>query len=231
MEIKDDEYKNMRQKAIEFVKNHNKLYGFIEFHCLVDVLKTMDVPDLYVIELAREVLDELGYIPKEHNIYERFSNVIDDVHGIDNKNIVEIGGGRFPRLAKRLKLKQKNGSITVYDPNLHTECDTERFKLKKKRANAYTDVNDCNLIIGLMPCKGAETLLDLALSNKKNFVLWLCEGGPHGDEFDFFEDEDEWRNYMIDRARSGVESNGMGKLKVKMIDEFSDKYPIIYNER
>jgi hypothetical protein len=36
---------------------------------------------------------------------------------------------------------------------------------------------------------------------------------------------------MIDRARSGVESNGMGKLKVKMIDEFSDKYPIIYNER
>lgn len=82
-----------------------------------------------------------------------------------------------------------------------------------------------------MPCKGAETLLDLALNNKKDFVLWLCEGGPHGDEFDFFEDDEEWRNYMIDKAKSGVEENGMGKLKVKMINEFSDKYPIIYNER
>lgn len=231
MEIKDDESKYMRQKAIEFVKKHNKLYGSIEFHCLIDVFKSMDVPELYMLELAREVLGELDFIPSEHNIYERFSNVVNDVHGIDNKNIVEIGGGRFPSLAKKLKLKQKNGSITVYDPNLHTECDTERFKLKKKRANAHMDVDNCDLIIGLMPCKGAETLLDLALNNKKDFVLWLCEGGPHGDEFDFFEDDEEWRNYMIDKARSGVESNGMGKLKIKMIEEFSDKYPIIYNER
>ena len=57
MKIKDDEYKNMRQKAIEFVKNHNKLYECIEFQCLVDVLKTMYVRDLYVIELENEVVD------------------------------------------------------------------------------------------------------------------------------------------------------------------------------
>ena len=231
MEIKDDEYKIMRKKAIEFVRNHNKLYGFFELHCLIDVFKSMDVPDLYIVELAREVLDELGFVPSEYNIYEAFSNIVNSVHGIENKNIVEIGGGRFPRLAKRISLKQKNGSITVYDPNLHTECDSERFKLKRKRANSYTDVNNCDLIIGLMPCKGAETLLDLALKNEKDFVLWLCEGGPHGDEFDFFEDEEEWRNYIIDKARSGVETHGMGKLKVKLMDQFSNKYPIIYNER
>ena len=147
MEIKDDEYKIMRKKAIEFVRNHNKLYGFFELHCLIDVFKSMDVPDLYIVELAREVLDELGFVPSEYNIYEAFSNIVNSVHGIENKNIVEIGGGRFPRLAKRISLKQKNGSITVYDPNLHTECDSERFKLKRKRANSYTDVNNCDLII------------------------------------------------------------------------------------
>ena len=231
MEKTDEKYMAIRQQAIEFVKSHCKLYGYIEMHCLIDAIKDMDIPDLYVVELAREVFDELGFIPGEHNIYEKFSNVVDSVHGIDNKNIIEIGGGRFPRLAKRIRLKQKTGSITVYDPNLHTEFDSERFKLRRRRANSYTDVNDCDLIIGLMPCKGAETLLDLALNNKKDFVLWLCEGGPHGDEFDFFEDDEEWRNYMIDKAKSGVEANGMGKLKVKMISEFSDKYPIIYNER
>ena len=73
MEIRNDEYKHMRQRAIEFVKKNRQLYGFIEFHCLIDVLKSMDAPDLYIIELAREVLDELGCIPAEYNIYERFS--------------------------------------------------------------------------------------------------------------------------------------------------------------
>ncbi len=231
MEKNDDNYKVIRQQAIEFVKNHCILYGYIEMHCLIDAIRNMDISELYVVELAREVFDELGLIPGEYNIYEKFSNVVDSIHGLDNKNIIEIGGGRFPRLAKRIRLKQKNGSITVYDPNLHVEFDSKRFKLRRRRANAYTDVNNCDLIIGLMPCKGAETLLDLALKNRKDFVLWLCEGGPHGDEFDFFEGEDEWKNYMIDRAKSGVEANGMGKLKVKTINEFSDKYPIIYNER
>lgn len=231
MEKNDDNCNLIRQQTIEFVKRHCKLYGYFELHCLIDAIRDMDIPELYVVELAREVLDELGFIPCEHNIYEKFSNVVASVHGLDNKNIIEIGGGRFPRLAKRIRLKQKKGSITVYDPNLHEEFDSERFKLRKKRANSYTDVNNCDLIIGLMPCKGAEILLDLALKNKKDFVLWLCEGGPHGDEFDFFEDDEEWRNYMIDRAKSGVEANDMGKLKIKMISEFSDKYPIIYNER
>lgn len=231
MEIRNDEYKHMRQRTIEFVKKNKQLYGFIEFHCLIDVLKSMDVPDLYIIELAREVLDELGCIPAEYNIYEKFSNVVDEVHGIDDKNIVEIGGGRFPRLAQRMKLKQNKGTITVYDPNLHTEKGNDRLILKRKRANAYTDVDNCDLIVGLMPCKGAEVLLDLALQHKKDFVLWLCEGGPHGDEFDFFEDEDEWREYIIDKASKGVKDNNMGKLKIKKIDEFSKKYPIIFNER
>ena len=36
---------------------------------------------------------------------------------------------------------------------------------------------------------------------------------------------------MIDKARNGVEKNNMGKLIIKKIDRFSNKFPIIYNER
>lgn len=231
MKIKEDKYKHIREKAIEFVKKNYKLYGFIEMQCLIDVLKTVDCPDLFIMELVREVLDELGFIPDDYNIYQEFARFIDDVHGIDQKNIVEIGGGRFPRLAKRLKERQNYGKITVYDPNLSLEESSDRLVLKRRRASLYTDVGDCDLIVGLMPCKGADVLLDLALNNNKDFVLWLCEGGPHGDEFEFFEDENEWRESMIDKARNGVEKNNMGKLIIKKIDRFSNKFPIIYNER
>ena len=231
MKIKEDKYKHIREKAIEFVKKNYKLYGFIEMQCLIDVLKTVDCPDLFIMELVREVLDELGFIPDDYNIYQEFARFIDDVHGIDQKNIVEIGGGRFPRLAKRLKERQNYGKITVYDPNLSLEESSDRLVLKRRRASLYTDVGDCDLIVGLMPCKGADVLLDLALNNNKDFVLWLCEGGPHGDEFDFFEDENEWRESMIDKARNAVEKNNMGKLIIKKIDRFSNKFPIIYNER
>ena len=231
MEQINKDYEYCRKKAIEFIRNNRGLYGFFELECLIDVLKTAKCPDLFIMELVREVLDELGFIPDQYNIYKQYTDLIDSIHGIEGKNIVEIGGGRFPRLAKRMSSKQKIGKITVYDPNLYSDKSTDKLVLKKKRASRGTDVGDCNLIVGLMPCKGAEVLLDLAIDNKKDFVLWLCEGGPHGDEFDFFEDEDEWRNYMIEKARKGVKDNEMGELKIKKLTRFSDSYPIIYNKR
>ena len=176
-------------------------------------------------------LDELDLIPEDYNIYNEFMNFIDDVHGIGNKNIVEIGGGRFPRLAKRINNSRDNGKITVYDPRLSTEESDDRLVLKRKKASSHTDIDDCDLIIGLMPCKGAEVLLDLAIKNNKDFVLWLCEGGSHGDEYDFFEDDDEWRQSMIFKAEKGIREKNMGKLKIKKLDRFSNRFPIIYNER
>ena len=82
-----------------------------------------------------------------------------------------------------------------------------------------------------MPCKGAEDLLQLALKNKIDFIVWLCEGGPHGDCYDFFEDEYEWRDCLISTAADGIKKQNMGKLKIKSIPKYSCKYPIIYNDR
>ena len=81
-----------------------------------------------------------------------------------------------------------------------------------------------------MPCKGAEPLLEQATKKNIDFMLWFCEGGAHGDCFDYFEDEEEWLGSMMYTAQRGVEDSKMGKLKVKKLEEFSH-YPIIYNQR
>ena len=221
----------IRKKAIEFVKKHKNLYSSFEYECLIDGLNNIDMPEIFTVEIVREILDELGYIPNNYNIYDSYSSLIDDIHGVEGKNIIEIGGGRFPCLGKRISLMQAKGSVTVYDPNLFADYSLDNLILKRKMASKNTNVDDCDLLIGLMPCKGAEVVLDLALDNNKDFMLWLCEGGPHGDEFDFFEDDREWRNSLIGYTCNKAKNNGMGDIKIKYLDRFSSNFPIIYNVR
>ena len=128
-------------------------------------------------------------------------------------------------------LEQKKGKITVYDPRIIRPQDSRELVLKKEKFTTETEMEDTNLIVGLMPCAGAEPLITQAVSNRIDFMVWLCEGGPHGDCYDYFEDEFEWLDCMRIIARQGVESQNMGKLKVKYLEHFSRDYPIIYNER
>ena len=222
---------HIREEAINFLQNNKDKYGILEFDCIMGAFKCYSLNDLYLNEFTREILDELGFIPDDFNIYKEFFDIIDNVHKIDGKNVVEIGGGIYSRLAKIMSLKQKNGTITVYDPRLSDVSSSERLIMKKEKLGDSSKIDNCDLLVGLMPCEGAEVLIDLALKNKIDFVLWLCEGGPHGDEFDFYDNDVEWRASMIDKAQVGVKMNGMGELNVKVLSKFSKEYPIIYNKK
>lgn len=222
--------KNILSSVERFLRLYN-LYDDFEKQYIIGNIKAEDFPQLYSVEMVREVLDALRLIPSNHNIYEDYIHFINEIHDIKNKNILEVGGGVIPRLGERLSEYQESGSITVYDPRLYQEQDDCKLILKKKRVTTSTDVTDVDLIIGLMPCKGAEELIKLAIKNKKDFVVWLCEGGPHGDYFDFYQDEFEWRSSMITLAEEGIQKKGMGKLLVKTMPKYNNNYPIIYNQR
>ena len=183
-------------------------------------------------EGPRELYDAAGIIPEDHNIYKAFLDEIIRVHGIEGRHIIEVGGGALPRLAERIHLKQKNGSITVYDPRLFIGLpDKNNFRLKREIFKRNTPTHNADLLIGLMPCKGAEALVESAISNSIDFMVWLCEGGWHGETIDYFETDDEWRATVIQTARYGMKDKNMGKLMIKKLPEFSKEYPIIYNER
>lgn len=209
----------------------NNIYNEYEVQYILGCIKNISFPEIYSTEMVREILDELDLIPKKYNIYDDYIDFINSIHNISEKNILEVGGGAIPRLGERIKLHQSKGTITVYDPRLYKTQEEGKLKLKKSKVTEFNDVSDIDLIIGLMPCKGAEDLLQLALKNKIDFIVWLCEGGPHGDCYDFFEDENEWRDCLISTAEDGIKKQNMGKLKIKSIPKYSYKYPIIYNDR
>ena len=220
-----------QEKVIQFIKGNPRLYTKYDAQRIISIVESGTIPDVYSEELAREVLDELGLIPDRYNIYIDFLKLIEEIYGIEDKNILEVGGGCLPRLASRINLEQTKGTITVYDPRLSLEYSNEKLALKRQNVTIDTDVKGIDLIIGLMPCKGAEALIRLATKNNKDFIVWLCEGGPHGDYFDFYEDEHEWRESIILEAENQVKKQNMGILKQKTISKYPHNYPIIYNKR
>ena len=214
-----------------FLKQHKNLYDFYEEQYILDSIKHGKYPNDYSREGIREILDIFHLIPDEENIYLAFLGEIKKSHGIERKNVVEVGGGPFINLARRMALEQKKGKITVYDPRIIKPKETGRLILKKENFTEKTKVEQTDLLVGLMPCKGAEALINSAIKNKIDFIVWLCEGGPHGDYFDYYEDEYEWQDSMRIIAERGIEENNMGKLKIKYLRHFSSDYPILYNER
>ena len=187
-----------------------------------------EIPDI-----VRQILEEIGYYDdkKDQSSYEAFINIMNNQFGIE-KNIVEVGCGAVPTLAHKISLKQNSGTITLYDPVVGNYYDSsDRFVLKKEKFKRRTNVDNADLIFGFMPCEATQEIIECATDNNKDFIIALCEGGPHGDEFDYFDSTDDWLHAMMYLAERGIEENNMGKLKVLSFKKYMSDYPIIYNER
>ncbi len=188
--------------------------------------------ELFIPDLAREVYDELGFVEDSQNIYLGFMDLLKNAFPISERKIIEVGGGILPRLGERISSELTTGHITIYDPRLSRVIqDTPKMTLVRRKFNKKDDVGDTNLMIAFMPCEGAETVIESATKNGIDFMLGFCEGGPHGDCYDYYEDDDEWLHSMMYLARSRVEENHMGKVKIKTLEKYGDPYPVIYNER
>lgn len=227
-----DEIISTRMKVLQFIKRNPGVFTKEQERFILDCT-TVKTSDYIVIpDLTREVYDILDLLPPDKNVYNAFLNLLDEKFDIKNKKIVEVGGGVLARLGEKISCMQDKGTITVYDPRLSPKKrETAHFKLKRKMFDRKTVITDADLIIGFMPCKGAEPLIDAAIAQGVDFMVGLCEGGWHGDEFDYFESDEEWRHCIISSAKAGVQEQNMGKLRVVYQKEYGNPYPIIYNER
>lgn len=187
-----------------------------------------DMPDI-----ARQVLEEIGYYDdkKEKSGYEAFITLLDREFGL-NKNITEVGGGVVPTLGYKISLRQNGGSITIYDPRLiDYHQQHENFILKKEKFYRNTDTSNSDMLIGFMPCEATQAIIENATDNNIDFMIAMCEGGPHGDEFDYFDSIEEWISCMLYIAERKMEEQDMGELKVLSFKKYGSPYPLIYNKR
>ena len=183
--------------------------------------------------ICLQVYDELGLLPDSKNPYKAFSLLVDEKLNIKNKKVIEIGGGVIPRLGKRIADMQDMGTITVYDPYLYVKEGEEypRLTLIKRRFFSITNVSSADVLIGLLPCGSGSIIVNSAIRYNKDFMIALCDEHNSLELFDEYEDNDSWIETFIKHTSKEVEDNGMGKLKIKRMEEIGKQYPIIYNER
>ncbi len=223
-----------QQLVDEFINAHKDefepklLADYIRSH--VSFLKT--VKDAYHVSAElRQVYSEVGILEDRLNIYLGFLKVLEEEHDISDRHIVEVGGGYVPSLAKTIALRQKTGTITVYDPRvINTGTYPANLILKRQSFSKDTQIPHANMIIGFMPCEATPAIIESACRNNIDFMVGLCEGGTRGG-YGYIEYDDEWIGLCKYIAERGMAGTDMGELKEVSLAEYGSPYPIIYNKR
>ena len=222
------------EEISDFVSSHSELFDPFETMYIKGYLKEVKEGrhDIFLPDLMRELFDHFQILSDDQDIYKGFVDMLQENFSMEDANILEVGGGIFPELARRISLLQNRGRITVYDPRLSVyEAGNTRMILVRKNFSQYDSLGLTDLMIGFMPCKGAEDLVSSATKNGVDFMVALCEGGLHGDIYDYFESDQEWIDSMLYRAERGISEHNMGSLVVEYLDQYEDPYPVIYNKR
>lgn len=223
--------KDKTGEILEYIARYPGIFDKYEEQYIIQYIED-GRDDVFLPDLIRELYDKFGIVSDDENIYVGFLNLLRDNFDVVDSNIIEVGGGIFPSLGRKISLMQNRGTITVYDPRLSRyEAGNIHMRLVRLNFSHYMDIGDTNLMIGFMPCKGAEELVQSATDNGVDFMVALCEGGPHGDMYDYFESDQEWIDSMLYRASRGIEDHNMGSLEITYLEKYEDPYPVIYNKR
>lgn len=221
-----------KRRISEFLDAHKEYYTEREIAYIKNnaALLASSEKRNYGSSVLRQVYDQLGFIPKEENIYHGFIDLIESNFDIE-RNIVEVAGGIVPSLATKIALRQKTGTITVYDPRvIITTNKPQNLILKRQTFHRDVQLPDTQMIIGFMPCDAALPIVESACLNEIDFMVALCEGGLKRG-YEWLETDEEWLGYVKFLATRGMRDKNMGTLETASLEKYNYEYPVIYNKR
>lgn len=128
-----------------------------------------------VLCILRQIYASLGMLNDSENEYLKVFNVLKNNFNL-GCNILEIGGGNYPILAKYIddyQFKIKKGSITVIDPELAVK-KLGNIKLIKDSFMFGDNISNYDLIISQSPCLKIDEVSAAAIEKNKNFFVTLC---------------------------------------------------------
>lgn len=156
------------------------------------------------------------------NLYGSFINHIKTDCDI-NGDLLEVGCGVIPSLAKSLKKQQSIGTITVMDPVVKIP-QYGNLRIIHGTFTAQTDVSKYKLIYGAFPCRATSTMIQSSYENDVDLYLALCgcvEGMPYLDYYEYLFDLEDTMKSLSNKTGRNFD-----------IFEYSDlPYPLIKTYR
>ena len=220
-----------KNKIDNFLREYPDLYTKEE----LDVIRSItwwDQINGLTSENIRQLGDELGLLKDRVNVYDGFAEMINDKFDI-NRCVVEVGSGKLPRLAIKIRGLQTQGEVRVYDPSLiKKDYGDKKLILKREMFSRDTIVPKDSLIVSFMPCEYTGDLIEYATNNKHDFIIALCGCNHYYSPYVDFDDSlQDWYANMEYLARRGIDENGLGEFVKTNLSDYKDPYPILYNKR
>lgn len=162
------EYKDNKQISAMLINGFDK-------KSLKTLAISLYLTEQMITEVETEFFSYFGLISQEKDLEKTKYEIINDNFDI-KKNILEIGCGIFPSVAKYIDKKQTSvgqGSITCYDSKLQIKTDGN-IKLVNQNIDLNTNISAYDYMYAFSACDATKPFLELASQNNKEFVLGLC---------------------------------------------------------
>lgn len=204
-----------KEKKIAYTKfkKYMKLYGDKYTPNVRDFIKKNFLSDYFENFVENDIMDQVysavGVYDNTPNIYDTFIEEMQRNFDIDRR-LVEVASGWYPALAEKVSVRQKCGSITIYEPSLLMDTH-DKFKIIKEPLEESTIVTDADMIYALRPCNAIENIIKVANHNDLDLFVGLCGCTHFGVFDDFFEvlDEDlkKWYKYLEELVQVTLPAN------------------------
>lgn len=177
-------------------------------------------------DTINQIYSYLNVVDDNINLYKEFLRILEK-HFDLNCNILEVGAGTIPILAKYINDNHKC-NLTLIEPNIIFEDLLECNIIKEKFTN-QTDISKYDLIIGYNPCQATENIIRNSIEQNKNFCIALC-GCCFLPENYTDRTPKTWHKYLIELA-SQLSQNNYEITLLYFEQKYHIEHPIIIGKR
>lgn len=143
--------------AVDFIKKH-----FLSSHFFLEDIDIMcqvyQLTGTYEMFPCNPYLNYLREMKKTFDI---------------DRDLLEVGSGFYPAMAKIISDIQVKGSITAMDYD-SVISELGKIRILKEHFTVDTDVSKYEMIFGVMPCEGTIPMIYSANKNDKDLFIGLC---------------------------------------------------------
>ena len=229
------ERETINKKFFKFFKKYAHLYPKEAREFIKDNFAS-SIRNICQADILMQINQELGVTFPIPSFYEAHVNKIMELFDI-GCHITDVASGMLPAFANLIasrQLKIGKGTITLYDPELlTTEPKYRNMTLHKEEFTTNTNISSSNLLVGILPCKATETIIESACTNHKDFYIAMC-GCTHFKHITpyMLPSPELYQLEIIDLAEKLLKQYDNGKLVVEHLDDnYEINYPILYNKK
>lgn len=158
------------------LKEYLDLYGEFYPEGAVDFIKKNFLSEKFFLEdidIMSQVYQLTGtYEMFPCNPYLNYLREMKKSFDLD-RDLLEVGSGFYPAMAKIISDIQTKGSITAMDYD-SVISELGKIRILKKYFTVDTDVSQYEMLYGIMPCEATIPMIYSANKNDKDLFIGLC---------------------------------------------------------